>query len=164
MTQDALEIVRHMKDTEAVRFLNHFGSTLFRETSRDIILKGIDPRLEGLAEVRRLQSLSPETRQMKLGPEQSAVIARKMLLEMARDDNLSRALVKAWETYRPDELFVETILATGFIAAMLMFMSTTEIEFQVKGFKFRKKAATPELVRAVTEPFFGALKPSIGSG
>ena len=162
MTDQALEIVRNMKDIETVRFLTHFGKMLFQETPRDVILKGIAPEVESLDAIRRLQSLGPEARQVKLGPQESVRIARKILFEMTNDDALSSALVDAWDNYESNELFVEAILASGFVAAMLMFMSTTEIEFQVKGLKFRKNAATPELVRAIWEPIVEALGRSIG--
>ena len=75
------------------------------------------------------------------------------------DDSIAPALVSAWQNYKSesDELFVETVLAAGFVAAVLMFMATTEVEGQVKGVKFRKIAATPELVQAIIKPFLDIL-------
>ena len=67
-------------------------------------------------------------------------------------------MVKARDGFRSDELFVETILTAGFVAGMLLVLATTDIEFQVKGVKFKKHPATAEQIKAVTEPFFGLLR------
>jgi hypothetical protein len=157
MTESALSIVQKMSDVQAVRFLQHFGDSLFQETSRETILGGVSPEISTLSAIRRLKALDAETRGLAVGPEESARIARAILTEMARDKNLAPVVLDAWKSYKPDELFVEAILASGFVAAMLLFMATTEIEGRVLGLKFKKSAATAEVVRAVTEPFFGVI-------
>lgn len=151
------EILEKMSDTEAVRFLKHFGTMLFRETDREIILGGVSPETWSLRELKRLQSLDAATRQRNLGPEDSARVARCILQEMAKDEEIAKAIAGAWKTYRSDELFVESILAAGFVAGLLLFVATTEIEFEIGGVKFKKQPASADVVRAVAEPFFKAL-------
>lgn len=159
MTESALSIVRGISDAEAVRFLQHFGQALFEETSRDAVIVGIPGEIEALDQVKQLMTLDSETRELTIGPDDSPGIARGILMEMARDKQLAPILVSAWNDYESDELFVvEAILASGFVAALLLFMATSEIEGQVLGMKFKKGKSTPEMLRAITEPFFGAIE------
>lgn len=156
--EKAKEIVDNMSDAEAVRFLKHFGESLFRETPRQSILEGIAEENAKLTEMQDLMALDVNTRKTALNIKDSGYLARSVLEGMVQDEALASAIVSTWKGYKSDELFVGTILTAGFVAGMLLVVATTEIEFQVKGVKFKKHPATSEQIKAVTEPFFGVLR------
>ena len=157
MSEKAIEIVSNMSDVEVVRFLEHFGKQLFEGTTPDAIMNGVSPELKDLAEFSELDNLDGETRRNRLEPEDSVQIARITLQQVAQDDGLSEALVKSWEEYDPQELFVELILAVGLVASMMLLVSTTEIEIEFKGVKIKKGKATAEQIKAIAEPLFSAI-------
>lgn len=157
MSEKAMEIVNNMSDMEAVRFLEHFGKQLFEGTTPEAVKNGVTPELKDLAELRQIDTLDGETRKRRLEPEDSARIARITLEQMAQDDGLSDALVKSWEDYDPQELFVEAILAVGLVASMMLLVSTTEIELEFRGVKIKKGKATAEQIKAIAEPLFKAV-------
>ena len=66
-------------------------------------------------------------------------------------------IIKMWEEYEPQELFVEAILAVGLVASSLLLMATTEIELEFKGIIIKKGRATPEQIKAIAEPMFNAI-------
>lgn len=157
MSEKAIKIVSNMSDVQAVHFLEHFGKQLFEGTTPEAVKNGVTPGLKDLAELRQLDTLDGETRQRRLEPKDSALIARVTLQQMAQDDGLSDALVKSWEEYDPQELFVETILAVGLVASMMLLVSCTEVEFEFKGIKIKKGQATAEQIKAIAEPLFRAV-------
>lgn len=158
MSQSAVELVENMSDEDAIRFLQFFGNSIFESTPRERILEGVPVDLVNSPEMVKLRELSPEQREAKLSREDSAKLARALLTAMAQDESLGPAMGKAWEKFEPRELFVETILAAGFVAGMLLFVSTTEIEGEVLGLKIKKGAAPPvEALKAVAESFFTAV-------
>lgn len=157
MSEKAIEIVKNMNDVEVVRFLEHFGKQLFEGTTPDAVRNGVSPELKALAEFRELDHLDVETRGKRLEPEDSVRIARIILQQVAQDDGLSEALVKSWEEYDPQELFVESILAVGLVASMILLVSTTEIDIEFKGIKIKKGKATAEQIKAISEPLFSAI-------
>lgn len=157
MSEKAIEIVNSMSDVEAVHFLEHFGKQLFEGTTPDAVMNGVSPELKDLAELSELDNLDEETRGKRLEPEDSIGIARITLQQMAQDGGLSDALVRSWEEYDPQELFVETILAVGLVASMMLLISTTEIELEFKGVKIKKGKATAEQIKAIAEPLFSAV-------
>jgi hypothetical protein len=157
MSEKAMEIVNNMSDVEVVRFLEHFGKQLFEGTTPEVVMNSVTPELKDLAELKKIDALDGETRKRRLEPTDSARIARVTLEQMAQDDGLSDALVKSWEEYDPQELFVEMILAVGLVASMILLVSTTEIELEFKGVKIKKGKATADQIKAIAEPLFKAV-------
>jgi hypothetical protein len=157
MSKKAMEIVNNMSDVEVVRFLEYFGKQLFEGTTPEVVINSVTPELKDIAELKAIDTLDGETRKRGLGPEDSARIARVTLEQIAQDSGLSHALVKSWEEYNPQELFIETILAVGLVASMILLISTTEIELEFKGVKIKKGKATAEQIKAIAEPLFSAV-------
>ena len=160
MSTEARTIVDGLTDVEAVRFFQHFGNQVFAGTPRDVILSNVSATATGVAGVEEVITLDPARRQERLSPDDSVTIARTFLRAIADDDGLAPALVQSWQSYEEDRQFVDIILAAGFVAAMLMFMSTTEVEGKVGNWKFRKRPATPELVRTILQPIAKAVNPT----
>ena len=157
MSEKAMEIVSNMSDVEVVRFLEHFGKQLFEGITPEAVMNGVTPEFKNMAVLRKIDTLDVETRKKRLEPEDSSRIARLTLEHMAQDYGLADALVKSWEEYDPQELFVEAILAVGLVASMMLLVSTTEIELEFKGVKIKKGKATTEQIKAIAEPLFKAI-------
>ncbi len=161
MSNEALTIVTQMDDLEAIRFLNYFGEKLFAGIEGEPVIENIPPELRELQDLKQLQHLNRENMQVKLAPQESARVARELLEYFASDEAISPALVKAWEEYDSDELFIGAILAFGFVTSMILFVATTEIEGEICGIKFRKHRASPKLVEAVTKGTLGAVNETL---
>ena len=160
MTTEARRIVDGLTDTEAVRFFQHFGNELFAGTPQEVIVANVSEAATSVAGARELLAMDASHRKQKLSTADSVKVARTFLRAIADDDGLAPALVHAWENYDEDRQFVDIILAAGFVAAMLMFMSTTEVEGRVGKWKFVKRSATPELVRTILDPIAAAVRPT----
>ncbi|UCD58292.1 MAG: hypothetical protein JSV16_04030 [Candidatus Hydrogenedentota bacterium] len=157
MPESARETVESMSDVESVRFLTHFAREMFKQTDRFAILNSVSGDVAALEEIRRVRSLDDSERKARFGPQDSARMARRILEVLADDEVMAPVVEEVWETYRPDELFVETILSAGLVAGLLLFVATTDLEGEVMGIRFRKGRASAEQIRAIAEPFFESL-------
>ena len=94
-----------------------------------------------------------------IDPEQSVELTRKVLLGFASDDNLSDFILHNWEKIEKDDsLMIETIVTLGILANLTLFMVTTELEFEFKGIKIKKKGANADQIKAVLSPLTELIK------
>lgn len=154
MSQELVNLINNLDDSKSVNFFNFIGENILKGIQEDDISGKIADTYKADKSLLSIKLLDEEVMMHKISPKDSSEIARNYLLYMAKDKNLSLILKKALEEYQEKEvLIVETVLAVGFAASMIIFASTTEIKGKAFGMEFHKNEATPELVKAIMEPF-----------
>lgn len=145
--QEAVELVRGLSNVQAVSLLKRLNQDLYGAVPYADVERaaGRDART-GLA-------LDAQARKQSLDPQTSVKMARLLLTTLARDPDIAPVVVQAWEAIHSDHrLFVETVLAVGLVLNLTLFMSTTEMEFNVGKLKVKKKAADATLLRELMVP------------
>lgn len=146
--------INDFDDSKVVGLFMIFGEQLLSGLEEEDLTKNISSELKSDKHLEQIISLDPDIMLKNLSPAESAVFARNYLLYVAKDKNLSPLLEKAIDEYKEKPvLIVETILAIGFVASMLIFASSTELEGTFKNIKFKKNSASADLVKAIMEPF-----------
>ncbi len=160
MSEKAIEIVNHLSGLEAVRFVQFLGGEIFEGVSGKEVMAKIPASFHSMPEFESLEKLETDQKEMDLPPQESIQIARDLLGYFAQDATLGPVIETSWEKYREesDELFVGATLACGFVASMILFTATTEIEGQIGNIKFKKTAASKEIVEALAKAAFDCLK------
>lgn len=160
MSKNATEIINSLSDLDAVRFVQFLGAEVFEGISGKDVIANIPPSFHSIPELEQLEMLESDQKKMDLPAEKSIQIARDLLSYFAQDETLGPIIEVSWEKYKneSDELFVTAVLATGFVAAMIMFTATTEIEGKVGNIKFKKTAASKEIVEALAKAAFDSLR------
>jgi predicted nucleic acid-binding protein len=132
----ALDIVQNIDDVQAVMMLKQIYQDIFTKIS----LKEINQHIDNQESVSMLKNLDVDDLKQNIDPEQSVELTRKVLLGFASDENLSDLILHNWEKIEKDDsLMIETIVTLGLLANLTLFMATTELEFECKGIKFKKK-------------------------
>ncbi len=110
-------------------------------------------------EISILKDLDIDIMKQNIDPEQSVELARKLLTGFALDKDLSNLIIHNWEKIEKDDsLMIETIITLGILANLTLFMATTELEFEFKGIKIKKKGANAEQIKAVLSPLTELIK------
>lgn len=163
MSPTTSERLAAMDDYEVVRFLRQFGEQVFQSSyaAYDHMLEGVPKEVRGLQEFAKLGELSLEQTRVSLPPGESSGVARALLDLFAQDPQLEPVLQRALDEYQDEELFLEIALAVGFAASMYLIAATIEFEGELFGIKFKKKAASPEQMKAALDPFV-KLIPNLG--
>ncbi len=160
MSKNALEIVNDLSDLDAVRFVQFLGGEIFEGITGKEVIANIPQSFHSIPGLKELQNLQPDQKKMDLPPQKSIKIARDLLSYFAQDEALGPILETLWEKYKneSDELFIGAVLASGFVAGMILLAATTEIEGKIGNIKFKKKVASPEIVEALAKAAFDSLR------
>jgi predicted nucleic acid-binding protein len=151
----ALDIVQNLDDVQAVMMLKQIYQDIFTKIS----LKEINQHIDNQESVSMLKNLDVDDLKQNIDPEQSVELTRKVLLGFASDENLSDLILHNWEKIEKDDsLMIETIVTLGLLANLTLFMATTELEFECKGIKFKKKGANADQIKAVLSPLTELIK------
>ncbi len=154
MGKQLVNKINELNDSQAVKLFMFFGEQLLRGLEEEDLAIKIDPELKEDKYLNQIIKLDPDLEMKNLSPTESSVVARNYLLFVANDASLSPLLEKTIEEYQEEHvLIVETILAVGFVASMLMFASSTEIKGKIGNVSFHKKTVSPSLAKALMEPF-----------
>lgn len=147
--QEAVEIVQKLNDVQSVMMLEHIYKDIFSTFSYEEIQQNVKDN----SSVSMLGKIDNDTLKQTIEPEQSVELTRKMLVCIANDPTLSCFVTNAWEEVEKDDsLMIGTIITLGIIANLTLFMATSELEFEYKGIKYKKTAATGEQIKAVLSP------------
>jgi len=160
MSKNALEIINDLSDLDAVRFVQFLGGEIFEGITGKEVISNIPKSFRSIPGLEELENLQPDQKKIDLPPQKSIKIARDLLSYFAQDETLGPILETLWEKYKSesDELFVGAALAFGFVAGMILFTATTEIEGKIGNIKFKKKVASREIVEALAKAAFDSLR------
>ena len=151
----ALDIVQDIDDVQAVMMLKQIYQDIFTV----IPLKEIKQNVEYQGSVSMLKDLDIDIMKQNIDPEQSVELTRKVLKGFALDKDLSNLVIHNWEKIEKDDsLMIETIITLGLLANLTLFMATTELEFEFKGIKIKKKGANAKQIKAVLSPLTELIK------
>ncbi len=154
-----------MNDRQLVRYFEAFSQHLLAgmTTSFDEVRSGITSETRALPGWDQIDNLTAEQASETLSVGQAAESARSILLQMATNESFGPVLESHLAGYRDDELVVETILAVGLVATVLLIVSSTRFEYRDgKGsFIFNPN---PKNVETILAPFSEALKRLPGGG
>ena len=155
MNQELINKINRLDNSQVVKLFNFVGEKLLEGLEEENFSNKIDPELKADKDLSRLMKLDEDVIMQNISSKQSTELSRKYLQYMAKDDYLSPILVKALEVYEEKQVLmsVDPALAVGFAASMVIFASTIEIKGKAFGIKFYKKAASPNLIKAIMEPF-----------
>lgn len=147
--------IEKMDDFQVVRFFEYFGEQVFEGStaSLDQIKDGVPEATRALPAFQRLENLTEEETERLLDLSQSAGVARGMLLVLADDERFAPVIQAALDSYSDTEMVAEVVLAVGFAVSLVLMAATSELKGNVFGITLKKGAATPEMIRAITEPF-----------
>lgn len=162
MSKKALEIINNpnLSDLDAVRFIQFLGGEIFEGMSGKDVMANIPASFHSIPELEKLKKLESDQKKMDLPPQKSIQIARDLLSYFAQDATLGPIIEISWGKFKneSDELFIGAALACGFVASMILFTATTEIEGKVGNIKFKKTAASKEIVEALAKAAFDSLR------
>jgi hypothetical protein len=159
MSKNALEIISDLNDLDAVRFVQFLGREIFEGVSGKEVVANIPASYRSIPELEKLEKLESDQRKMDLPPTNSIQIARDLLSYFAQDATFGPILETSWEKYeKEDQLFIGAALACGFVASMVLFTATTEIEGKIGNITFKKKVASREIVEAISKAAFDSLR------
>jgi hypothetical protein len=147
--------IEKMDDFQVVRFFEYFGQEVIEGStaSLDQIKSGVPEATRTLPGFQRLETLSEEEAERLLDLSQSATVARGMLLVLADDECFAPVIEAALASYSDSEMVAEVVLAVGFAVSLVLMAATSELKGSVFGITLKKRAATPEMIKAITEPF-----------
>jgi hypothetical protein len=148
------ERIQILDDFQVVRFFDRFSRQLIAgaNVSLDHIKSGIPDSARALEGFEQIENLSHELAEQCLDPSTSATLARSILTALSANTQFAPLIESVLDGYRDDELVADAILAVGLVASMLLIIATTEFTAEGKNWKFTKRGASPELVKAITEP------------
>ena len=151
MSEKLIEQIKHMSDSEAVRFFRYFSDQLMdgAPDELDDIVKGIPPDIRHSEPVSILLSMPPEKEEALLGPDKSAAVAKMVLTELAKDKSIAGAMQESMAGYSDDELVAVTILALGVAISMMIIAATTRFQAKIGNVEIVKEAATPDQLSSI---------------
>ncbi len=160
MSKNALKIINDLSDLDAVRFFQFLGREIFEDISGKEVIANIPESFRSITELEKLENLKPDQRKMDLPAEKSIKIARDLLIYFAQDEALGPIIETVWDKYNneSDELIIGTVLGIGFVASMILFTATTEVEGKIGNIKFKKNVASPEIVEAIAKAAFDSIR------
>jgi hypothetical protein len=150
----AVDDVRSLSNTEVVQVAEALFDTIYAEVSHDAVIE----YSSDAPEVSSLVTLAPETLQRELSADDSAALARNMLLAYAEDPNLAPVVQRTIAEVRDsDDLVVGVLLTLGLIVNLTLLVVSTSIEIEKdkRGkvtWKIKKRNIKPDTIRAVVEP------------
>ncbi len=146
---NAIDIVDHLSDVQAVSLIKHIGRNLTgKENMEKVRIVEF-----GDADLESLKTLTLEMKKENLDSESSKASARLILRAMAESPELSPVVIDSWEEIKNDDkLVVETIIALGLIANLTILLSTTKVKLKYKGLEIDKGEASVPLIRAILNP------------
>jgi hypothetical protein len=135
-------------------FFNYFSSDVLAGISSSLeeIQSGVSDSTKNRDSFMKLENMLYSSTSENLNPEDSAFLARKLLLAMAQDKTLSPVLETALDEHRDDELPAGDIIAVGVAISMILVSATASLEGTAFGIEFRKETADAELVESVLSP------------
>ncbi len=151
---DTVDKINNLSDFQVIRFFKFFSDEMLSgvNSSLEEIQTGILEPIKQKDEFLKLESLLYSNAEENLNPEQSALIARKLLFIMAQDDTLEPLLTAALNEYHDDELGAGNIIAVGVAISMILVSATTALQGTAFGVEFRKETADAELVESILSP------------
>lgn len=146
--------IEKMDDFQVVRFFEYFGQQVFEGSTASLeqIKNGIPESTRALPAFQRLENLTEEETERLLDLSQSAPVARGMLLALADDERFAPLIEAALDSYSDTEMVAEVVLAVGFAVSLVLMVATSAFKGTIFGCEVTKTGATPEMIRAITEP------------
>jgi len=153
--QKPLEIIQNLDNVQSVIMLKQIYQDIFKAIPYEEVKRSVGDN----EAIFLLSKLDSNMMKQKFDSEQSLDLTKKMLMGFAQDENLSWLVINAWEKIENDDsMMIDVIISLGLIANLTLFMATTEMEFEIKGVKIKKKAASAEQIKALMEPLTEFLK------
>ena len=145
--------IEAFNNARVVRFFKYFSQKIFSglDSSLEDVLAGVPDSIRNTDSFAQIEQLASEDIQDNLNLEQSALIARKVLLSLATDETFEQILDTALDRFDDSELGAGNIIAVGAAVSMILVTATTAVEGEVFGIRFKKKTADTELVKLVTK-------------
>lgn len=142
-----------MNDPQVVRYFTAFSQHLFKgmTTSFDDVASGVPHQTRALENWHLVDDMTPEQAELSLPAAEASAVARDLLLKMAANDQLGPVLEDHLAGYRDDQLVVETILAVGLVATVLLVVSSTKFEYKDGKVSFGFEA-DPTNVKTILAP------------
>ncbi|MBS9405438.1 hypothetical protein KG088_17670 [Halomonas sp. TRM85114] len=142
MSDQLIKRVQQLDDPMAIRLLEQFSGRVFEgmETPVSEMVDGVIPEVKNTAFFQHALSLSEAEQSRPLPVQQSAEIARALLLIFAQDPAMAPALGQALDEYQDDQLMVGTILATGVAVSMIIVAATTRLKVKMANVEIVKDA------------------------
>jgi hypothetical protein len=151
---DSLEArINALSNPKVVGFFEHFAEEVLSlpGASLERVVGGIPEPIRAIDGLARIERLTPDEAEQLLNLKTSAALARGILVELARDETFAPLIDTALASYRDDRMMADVVLALGLAASMVLIAATTELEGEVFGIKFKKGAASPEIVKNLAE-------------
>jgi hypothetical protein len=149
-----LEMINQLPDAKVIEVSKVLFNRLYAEVPYDDVLA--NARDQALLEP--LLSLGEDALGSNLTAEDSARIGRQMVSHLAADETFEPIVREAVEkVQQSDKLVVDVILAVGLVVNLTLLVATTRIDVSKDAdgnisWRFKKREASPELVKAVVEP------------
>jgi hypothetical protein len=153
MTAQLIDRIQQLDDHTAIRILEHFAGQVFEglETPVDVMVDGVVPEVKNTEFFNYALNLTETEQSQPLTTQQSAEVARMLLMYFAPDPVLGPALTLTFNEYKDDQLMVGAILATGVAVSMIIVAATTQLDGQIGGMRIKKGAATPKQIEALSK-------------
>ena len=165
MISNLVEQLQTLDDFHAVKFVQHFSQMLLDgfEDDPEVLLSGIPDSLRTIPEYTTVENIALGEAEAQLTDVESIALSKTFLDILVQDPAIFPLLEKAWDTYTAKEAGAsKTVLSGALAASMVLFVATSEAKFSIGDATFEKKAASPELVKAITEPIIELGKTTSG--
>ena len=155
-----LDIVHDLSDSEVVAVARQ----LFNEVYTHVPYNEVRGNANAVAELDPLVSLDNMKLKGALSVNESVYLGRLLLEQYAHDPVLAPLVQESLEkTKKSDNLYVDLILTLGLVVNLTLLVVTTEVSVKKESdgkitWKFAKKKAEPDLVKAVVGPVVDAVK------
>lgn len=151
MSEQLYERIQQLDDHTSIRLLEAFSDRVFEgmETPVGEMVNNVIPEVKNTAFFQQALSLSEAEQSRPLPEQQSAEIARTLLLVFALDPDMAPVLAQTLDDYRDDRLMVGAILATGIAVSMIIVAATTQLEIKTANTKIIKKPLSEDLQKTL---------------
>ena len=155
---NTVDHIETLDDFEVLDFFEYFSQKIFAGLDKDYSLKKdaiscVPDSIRNTDSFAQIEKLASEDIQDNLDPEQSVLIARKVLLNLANDRTFGTILTTALNDYSGDEEMGDfKIIQAGVAISMILLTSTTKVKGKVFDIEIEKTTADVELVNSLIKP------------
>ena len=149
--------IEALDEYEVLDFFEYFSQKIFAGLDKDYSLKkdaiiNVPNTIRNTDSFAQIEKLASENIQNNLNPEQSVLIARKVLLALATDESFETILATALNEYSGDEEMGDfKIIQAGVAVSMILLTASTKVKANVFDIEIEKTTPNPELVDSLTE-------------
>ena len=150
--------IEALDEYEVLDFFEYFSQKIFVGLDKDYSLKkdaitNVPNAIRNTDSFAQIEKLASENIQNNLDPEQSVLIARKVLLALATDKTFETILSTALNEYSGDEDLGDfKIIQAGVAVSMVLLTATTKVKANVFDIEIEKTTPKPELVDSLMKP------------